>query len=319
LADSAGNVAVAFSTTTIDSAGPILSSATWTDVDNSTTLNTADTILFVFGERIATSTISGTGTALDADLVPSAGSYGSGHTLAWNSAETELTVTLAGTPTVVASATVNPAAAITDFLGNVDATIAAPAIVQVTVSVSASSTTVVKNATTTVTVAITSVTDFDAVNYTLTYANILEFVSITAGTIGSTAIPVTQIATTTTTALVVQNVSDSPGVTGSGTLATLVFTFTGNSGQSSNVTLSSVTISDNAANVISNNTTNTSIGATLVLGDGNGDSSLNALDITAVELIIAGLLASTPGSDANADGARNALDITKTEIIVAAQ
>ena len=319
LADASGNVAATFSTTTIDSAGPILSSSTWTDVDNSTTLNAGDTILFVFGERIATSTISGTGTSMDTSLAPSAGSYGSGHSLAWNTAETELTVTLAGTPTVVASATVNPANAVTDFFGNADDTIAAPSIVQVTVTVSASPTTVIKNGTVNVTVAISSITDFDAINYTLTYGNVLRFDSVTGGTINGTAIPVMQIATTTTTSLVVQNVTDSPGVTGSGTLATLTFTFTGNSGESSNVTLSAVTISDNVANVISNNTVDTSVAATLVLGDGNGDSSLNALDITAVELIIAGSRTTTPGADANADGVVNALDITKTELIVAAQ
>jgi hypothetical protein len=56
---------------------------------------------------------------------------------------------------------------------------------------------------------------------------------------------------------------------------------------------------------------------TLLPGDANGDGVVNALDITKVERIIAGLDAQTPGADANQDGNINALDITKTELIVA--
>ncbi len=52
-------------------------------------------------------------------------------------------------------------------------------------------------------------------------------------------------------------------------------------------------------------------------GDANGDGNVNALDITKVERIIAGLDAETPGADANQDGNINALDITKVERIIA--
>jgi len=52
-------------------------------------------------------------------------------------------------------------------------------------------------------------------------------------------------------------------------------------------------------------------------GDANGDGSVNALDITKVERIIAGLDAQTSGADANQDGNINALDITKVERIIA--
>ncbi len=54
-----------------------------------------------------------------------------------------------------------------------------------------------------------------------------------------------------------------------------------------------------------------------VPGDANGDGHVNALDITKVERIIAGLDEATPGADANCDGHVNALDITKTERIIA--
>ena len=51
-------------------------------------------------------------------------------------------------------------------------------------------------------------------------------------------------------------------------------------------------------------------------GDANGDSVINALDITKVEKIIAEVDSRTPGADANQDGNINALDITKTERII---
>ena len=56
---------------------------------------------------------------------------------------------------------------------------------------------------------------------------------------------------------------------------------------------------------------------TVVPGDANGDGSVNALDITKVERIIAGLDSQTAGADANQDGNVNALDITKIERIIA--
>ena len=56
---------------------------------------------------------------------------------------------------------------------------------------------------------------------------------------------------------------------------------------------------------------------TVIPGDANGDGSVNALDITKVERIIAGLDTQTAGADANQDGNVNALDITKVERIIA--
>jgi len=57
--------------------------------------------------------------------------------------------------------------------------------------------------------------------------------------------------------------------------------------------------------------------STTLPGDANGDGNVNALDITKVERIVAGLDAETPGADANQDGNINALDITKVERIIA--
>jgi len=56
---------------------------------------------------------------------------------------------------------------------------------------------------------------------------------------------------------------------------------------------------------------------TALPGDANGDGNVNALDITKVERIVAGLDAEAPGADANQDGNINALDITKVERIIA--
>jgi hypothetical protein len=56
---------------------------------------------------------------------------------------------------------------------------------------------------------------------------------------------------------------------------------------------------------------------TVIPGDANGDGNINALDITKVERIIAGLDSQTDGADANQDGNVNALDITKVERIIA--
>jgi hypothetical protein len=61
----------------------------------------------------------------------------------------------------------------------------------------------------------------------------------------------------------------------------------------------------------------TPVYAQVLPGDANGDGEVNALDITKVERVIAGLDAGTPGADANQDGSVNALDITKTERIIA--
>jgi len=54
-----------------------------------------------------------------------------------------------------------------------------------------------------------------------------------------------------------------------------------------------------------------------VAGDANEDGSVDALDITRVERVIATLDPLTPGADANGDGTVNAIDITKVERIIA--
>ena len=113
----------------------------------------------------------------------------------------------------------------------------------------------------------------------------------------------------------------TPGetVSSSGVFATITFTASAAQG-TSHLDLSNVIVGDiegNAVPVRVNSGSVTIVGAPPQPGDANGDGNINALDITKVERIIAGLDAATPGADANQDGNINALDITKVERIIA--
>ncbi len=98
----------------------------------------------------------------------------------------------------------------------------------------------------------TDVTDFDAGNYDIVFdPAVLTFVNATDGDIGGTTIPIG--ATNEIEAgriRVVNNVSGTPGVTGSGYLAELHFTVIGASGTSSNITLGNGCLGDNTATEI---------------------------------------------------------------------
>jgi len=167
---------------------------------------------------------------------------------------------------------------------------------------------------------ITEVVDFDACNYDVSFdASVLQLDNVTSGLIGSTTIPVDMYNEISPgTYRVVQNVSGLTGVSGSGYLAVLHFHVIGAEGDSSTISLANGMLSDNLAEEIPATWVGDSVDITSVVpGDANGDGNVNALDITKVERIIAGLDAETPGADANQDGNINALDITKVEIIIA--
>ncbi|MFC2004948.1 carboxypeptidase regulatory-like domain-containing protein [Chloroflexota bacterium] len=172
----------------------------------------------------------------------------------------------------------------------------------------------------TVTVDINQVEDFDAANYDVSFdATVLRLDSVTNGNIAGTVIPVSILNEISPgTFRIVQNVLGVPGVTGRGHLAVLHFHVVGSIGDSSNITLSNGALSSNLAEVIPA----TWIGdlvevAVIIPGDANGDGVVNAIDITKVERIIAGLDSPTLGADANQDGNINAIDITKVERIIA--
>ena len=104
----------------------------------------------------------------------------------------------------------------------------------------------------TVTVNIGEVTDFDACSYDVTFDTlVLRLDDVTAGLIGTTAIPVdvyNEIEPGTWR--VVQNVAGTEGVTGSGYLTVLHFHVVGADGDSSAISLSNGVLSNNLAEEI---------------------------------------------------------------------
>jgi hypothetical protein len=117
---------------------------------------------------------------------------------------------------------------------------------------------------------------------------------------------------------VIQNIPVLTGVSGSGYLAVLHFHVIGSEGDSSAITLSNGVLSDAEAVEIEATWTGDSIDITSALpGDANGDGAVNAMDITKIERMIAGMDTETAGADANGDGNVNAMDITKIERIIA--
>jgi len=104
----------------------------------------------------------------------------------------------------------------------------------------------------TVNVDIGEVTDFDAASYDVSFDSlVLRLDDVTAGLIGSTAIPVDLYNEVEVgTWRVVQNVPGTEGVTGSGYLAVLHFHVVGADGDSSDMTLSNGVLSNNLAEEI---------------------------------------------------------------------
>ena len=103
----------------VDTDAPKLSTAVYTDVDSSGTVNKNDKITFTFNEEMLTSTVTSTNVATS--LLLSAGRYGTGATISWDTTLKICTVTLGASPIIVSGTTVNPAYSVTDTAGNADA------------------------------------------------------------------------------------------------------------------------------------------------------------------------------------------------------
>ncbi|MBA7470692.1 hypothetical protein ES707_05979 [subsurface metagenome] len=107
----------------VDTTAPTLDSITWTDVDDSDTINADDTLRFNFSEAMDTDTI--TATNIDARL-PTSPSHTYGELtatdLSWNDDEDQLTVTLGSDEAIEGGETVDPTSAVTDVACNPDAT-----------------------------------------------------------------------------------------------------------------------------------------------------------------------------------------------------
>ncbi|MCK4241244.1 MAG: hypothetical protein KAX30_06445 [Candidatus Atribacteria bacterium] len=97
---------------------PKLSTAVYSDANSSSSVNKGDTITFTFNDEMEKSTITSSNVASRLPL--SAGTYGTGPTVSWNTAGTVCTVTLGTSPTIVSGTTVNPSSSVTDVAGNAD-------------------------------------------------------------------------------------------------------------------------------------------------------------------------------------------------------
>ena len=96
-------------------------------------------------------------------------------------------------------------------------------------------------------------------------------------------------------------------------MLTITFDVIGEAGTISPLQITSASLNEEAISTTLNNGSLTIVPP----GDANSDLLVNALDITKVERIIAGLDLQEPGADANQDSNINAVDITKVERIIA--
>ncbi len=144
----------------------------------------------------------------------------------------------------------------------------------------------------TIPVDIRNVEKFDACSYQISFdPAVLRADNVTAGEINGIPIPVTAWSESVPgTLTIVQNVSDTLGVSGSGHLAMLRFQATGTRGTSSYINLKNGIMSNNLGEPIPAYWVGGSVYISyLMMGDANGDGQVNALDITKVERFIAGL------------------------------
>jgi len=298
---------------TVDTTPP---SVTSTSPEANATGVAVDTVITAtFSEAMDASTITTGSFTLDG--ISGSISYGSGTYTATFTPSADLAYSTTYTATL--------STAITDTAGNPLAsayswsfttTSAPPGEVTVSIDAPAEA---ASNSDFTANVNISGVVDFDSCNYDVSFdASVLRLDDVTSGLIGSTTIPVDMfIEVTSGTWRVIENVPGLTGVSGSGYLAVLHFHVIGSEGDSSAISLSNGMLANNLAEEIAATWVGDSVDITSVLpGDANGDGNINALDITKVERIIAGLDAETPGADANQDGNINALDITKIERIM---
>ena len=119
----------------------------------------------------------------------------------------------------------------------------------------------------------------------------------------------------------VLNLPGFTGVSGQGELLRVYFRTVGALNTQATFTLASVLLGDTLANAIPSQIVGLplTVDVNCIPGDANGDGSVDNLDITKIERIIAGWDPVPAGGcvDANQDGAENVLDITATERLAA--
>lgn len=102
---------------TFDKTAPTLSSVVWTDTDSSKQFSATDTFLLTWSETMATTTL----TAGDINTVlglTNSHTFSTTTAPTWNTAGTQLTITLGAGTTVTGADTVQPTTAVKDAIGN---------------------------------------------------------------------------------------------------------------------------------------------------------------------------------------------------------
>jgi hypothetical protein len=108
----------------LDTVAPKLSTAVYTDVDSSGTVNKDDKITFTFNDEMDTTTVTSSNVATNL-LLSDSKSYGTSPAVSWDSGLKICYVTLGTSPTiVVGTTTINPSASVKDTAGNADASTA---------------------------------------------------------------------------------------------------------------------------------------------------------------------------------------------------
>ena len=143
---------------------------------------------------------------------------------------------------------------------------------------------------------------------------------VTSGLIDSTPVPIAMWAFsplgTQGTITVLGNIPGVAGITGLGYLVEIHFRVLGESGSTSDITLSNGLLFDNLGSEIAATWLGDSVHVTVQPGDANGDGVIDMGDVTKVERIILGIDPPTPGADANQDGDTNMGDVTKIELMI---
>jgi len=104
----------------LDTVAPKLSTAAYTDVNSSGTVNSGDKITFTFNDEMDTTTVTSSNVATNL-LLSDSKSYGTSPAVSWDSGLKICYVTLGASPTlVVGTTTVNPSASVKDTAGNAD-------------------------------------------------------------------------------------------------------------------------------------------------------------------------------------------------------
>jgi len=178
----------------LDTVAPKLSTAAYTDVDSSGTVNSGDKITFTFIDEMDTTTVTSSNVATNL-LLSDSKSYGTSPAVSWDSGLKICYVTLGTSPTVVVgTTTVNPSDSVKDTAGNADASTAVT-ISSTTTATALFSVSIVPSLVTTTAGATTVTLTATALNTALgNITSLCTFIWSISGTAGGIVTPTTYTA-----------------------------------------------------------------------------------------------------------------------------